>query len=217
MSRACPLPRRHAGFTLIEVLLATVLLAGGLTLAFSTVRSAMAVSSRGEAMAERSERVRAVEGFLRQRLAGALPLAIEADPATLQVQRFLGEPQRMRFVADVPDYLGRGGPYVHELTLSGSPGRQRLQLQLTMLQAGQTIEEARPLPAETLADDLREVRLRYRGLDPRSGELGPWVEQWEDPGTLPLLVSVAIRAADGSAWPTLVVALPQAGNVGARS
>ncbi len=209
-------PRRHAGFTLIEVLLATVLLAGGLALAFATVRSAMAVSSRGEAMAERGERIRAVEGFLRQRLAGALPLAITTDPATLQVQRFVGEPERMRFVADVPDYLGRGGPYVHELTLAGEAGRQRLQLQLTMLQAGQAIEESRPVPAETLADGLREVRLRYRGLDPRSGELGPWVDRWEDQGMLPMLVSVTVRAADGDNWPELRVALPQGGNVGAR-
>ena len=29
-------------------------------------------------------------------------------------QRFIGEPDRMRFVADLPDYLGRGGPYLHD-------------------------------------------------------------------------------------------------------
>ena len=37
--------RGAGGFTLIEVLLATVLLVGGLALAFATVRSAMKSSS----------------------------------------------------------------------------------------------------------------------------------------------------------------------------
>ena len=49
--------RRAAGFTLVEVMLATVLLAGGLALAFASVRSAMAVSQRGEQIAAESEPV----------------------------------------------------------------------------------------------------------------------------------------------------------------
>ena len=64
--------QRAAGFTLVEVMLATVLLAGGLALAFASVRSAMAVSQRGEQIAAESERMRAVESLLRRQLAGAL-------------------------------------------------------------------------------------------------------------------------------------------------
>ncbi|MGH8045091.1 MAG: prepilin-type N-terminal cleavage/methylation domain-containing protein, partial [Stenotrophomonas sp.] len=44
-------PQRMRGFTLIEVLLATVLLVGGLALAFATVRSAMNIAQRGERVA----------------------------------------------------------------------------------------------------------------------------------------------------------------------
>lgn len=66
--------RRMTGFTLMEVLLATVLLASGLTLAFVTLHSASIVSRRSEALASRNERMRAVELFLRRRLMGALPL-----------------------------------------------------------------------------------------------------------------------------------------------
>ena len=54
-----------AGFTLIEVLLATTLLAAGLALGFATVRAAGATAERGEAMAARNERMRAVSEFLR--------------------------------------------------------------------------------------------------------------------------------------------------------
>ncbi|KDE91782.1 hypothetical protein DF40_016635, partial [Stenotrophomonas maltophilia M30] len=70
--------RRAAGFTLVEVMLATVLLAGGLALAFASVRSAMAVSQRGEQIAAESERMRAVESLLRRQLAGALRTPLEA-------------------------------------------------------------------------------------------------------------------------------------------
>ncbi|MET0129791.1 MAG: prepilin-type N-terminal cleavage/methylation domain-containing protein, partial [Stenotrophomonas chelatiphaga] len=68
---------RAAGFTLIEVLLATALLAAGLALAFVTVRSAMTISQRGETMAADNERMRAVQGLLRRQLGQALRSRIE--------------------------------------------------------------------------------------------------------------------------------------------
>lgn len=124
---------RSAGFTLIEVLLATMLLVGGLALAFATLRSASAVSQRGQAIAQRSERVRAVEEFLRRRLAAALPIAMGIDPQSQQPMLFIGEPQRLRFAADVPDYLGRGGPYLHDLSVAGDGEQRTLRIALTML------------------------------------------------------------------------------------
>src|SRR5690606_6560339 len=53
-------PRRAGGFTLIEVLLATVLLAAGLALAFATLTAANGTALRGERLANKSERMRAV-------------------------------------------------------------------------------------------------------------------------------------------------------------
>ena len=200
-----------AGFTLIEVLLATALLAGGLVLAFATLRSVAAVSQRGEAIAQQSERIRAVEGVLRQRLAGALPVVMESDSQTGQARMFVGEPQRMRFVADVPDYLGRGGPYQHDLEEDGQTSARRLTLALAMVQTGQIVQET-PVPPETMADGLQDVRFAYRGIDPQSGLLGEWQEHWPWPDRLPLLVRIDIRSASG-AWPPLLVALPQVGKV----
>jgi general secretion pathway protein J len=205
---------RAAGFTLLEVLLATALLAGGLALAFVTLRSAGAVSQRGEEIAKQSERIRAVESFLRQRLVSALPVVMERASDTGQVLLFVGEPQRMRFVADVPDYLGRGGPYRHELSVEGNAPAQRLMLALAMVQAGHVVDEA-PVPPEMLADALEEVHFGYRGIDPQSGKLGDWQERWEWHDRLPVLVRIEIRSTRGK-WPPLLVALPQAGNAGAR-
>jgi len=202
--------RRARGFTLIEILLATALLVGGLALAFATVRSAMAISQRGERMAAQNERMRAVEGFLRRRLSMALPTAAEPPDPTREPLYFLGESQRMLFVSELPGYLGRGGSYVHELQAVRGGRDLRLEVALTLVQNGERIEETPPRPPEMLADALREVVFRYRGIDPRSGQLGEWQTQWDDTRRLPLLVEIRIVPLQGPAWPPMVAALSQA-------
>ena len=195
---------RMQGFTLIEVLLATMLLAAGLALAFATLRSATALVQRGEAIAQRSERIRSAETFLRRRLASAQVIAFATDPQTRQQIRFLGEPQRMRFVSDLPDYLGRGGPYLHDLNVADG----RLLVSFTLVQGGQAIEEAQARPPEPLASGLRAARFRYRGIDPEGG-LGDWQDRWTTAEVLPVQVAMDIESADGMRWPTLVVSLAQ--------
>jgi general secretion pathway protein J len=158
--------------------------------------------------------MRAVEGFLRARLTATRPVAFALDADSGLGQRFVGEPDRMRFVADLPDYLGRGGPYLHELALERDGDALRLTVALTMVQGGAVVEEPDPRAPELLAEGLRAVRFRYRGMgaDNRPGE---WQEQWRTPEALPLQVEVDLQDADGRHWPPLVVALPLAGSYGA--
>lgn len=203
-------PAKHArGFTLIEVLIATVLLVAGLSLAFATLGAATRTASRGEAMAERSERMRAVEGFLRTRITGARPVGFSFDQSRAVAVRFIGEPERMRFVADLPDYLGRGGPYLHDFTIEGGGDGVRMRLALDMVLAGQTVEEPEEREPEVLVEGLREARFRYRALD-QDGRLGEWLDRWEATEQLPLLVEVTMVDRSGAVWPPVVVALPLA-------
>ncbi len=199
--------RRAAGFTLMEILLATLLLALGLAVGFATLRSATALVHRGEATAARNERIRAVEGFLRARLASAQVIAFALDPEQGTASRFEGAPDRMRFVSDIPDYLGRGGPYLHDVQVVDDG--TRLQVGLAMVQAGQVIEEpGPPRPPELLADHLRQVHFRYRGLA-EGGGLGPWQDAWTQVESLPVQVAIQIEADDGLHWPDMVVTLAQ--------
>lgn len=200
-----------AGFTLIEVLLATVLLASGLALGFATLRAATATVDRGETMAARTERMRAVEGFLRRRLAGAQAMAFAQDPATGGALRFVGEADRIRFVADLPSYLGRGGPHLHDIAIHGQGEGTALGVSFAMVLAGETVEEDASRPPEPLVEGLTDLRIHYRGLD-QEGGLTDWLDAWDDYESLPLQVSIEIASDDGGAWPPLVVALPQAGS-----
>jgi general secretion pathway protein J len=200
-------PARAAGFTLIEVLIATVLLAAGLTLAFATLGASTKTAQRGEAMAAHSERIRAVESFLRRRLEAVRPVPFSFDASTGAAQRFIGDSERMRFVADLPDYLGRGGPYLHEFAIED--GGERITLALAMVLAGQTVEEDDQRPPEVLVEGLKSATFRYRSYAPEGG-LGEWQDDWENGEQLPLLVEVRIVDGNDDAWPPVVVALPAA-------
>ena len=202
---------RERGFTLIEILLATALLASGLALAFTTLRAATATATRGESLAQRSERMRAVAGFLRARLVAARPVPFDLDEETGLARRFRGEPDRMAFVADLPDYLGRGGPYLHRFTVEGGRGKQRIEVGFQPVQAGAVVESPEPLAPEVLVERLRAVRFRYRGLDAQQ-HLGDWQSSWEVPEALPLQVEIRVEDGQGRAWPPVVVALPLAGS-----
>jgi len=209
--------RRHAaGFTLIEVLVATVLLAAGLALAFVTVRSAMTISQRGEVMATDSERMRAVQGLLRRQLGAALRSPLQPLDPGQEPQYFVGDEQGMRFVADLPGYLGRGGPYLHDLQVAKGADGLRLELGLVMVQDGQLFPEQPPRRPELLVGQLREVTMRYRGLDPATGQWTDWLPRWDDTRRLPVLVSIRVVPERGQAWPELQVALERAGQAGGR-
>ena len=200
--------RRVGGFTLLEVLLATSLLAAGMALAFATLRAAAATTERGEALVERNERIRAVSEFLRRRIGGAQGIVFELDPQAGASKRFEGSATGMRFVADLPDYLGRGGPHVHVLSLAGGDAGLQLQVAFHMVQAGVLLPAARP--PEPLADALGVVRFSYRSVT-SDGQPGPWLESWEQVDAMPLQVRVQVTDARG-AWPDMVVALPVGGS-----
>lgn len=192
-----------AGFTLLEVVLATALLAAALALAFGILRAAGATVERGETIAARNERIRAVSSFLRARIAGSEGMVFGLDPGSGRSLRFEGDERSMRFVASLPDYLGRGGPYLHEIKLGQDAGKRALMVDFRMIQGDEILPPERP--PEALANDVVEVEFAYRSVDP-SGNLGPWLPRWAATDALPQQVRARIRDA-GGAWPELVVAL----------
>lgn len=199
---------RQRGFTLLEILLSTALLAAGLALGFATLRAATATVDRGEAIATRTERMRAVEGFLRRRLSSATPIAFAIDEDDGRMIRFIGEPDRIRFVADLPNYLGRGGPHLHDIAVLDDGDGRRLAVSFKLAMAGGTVEDRNARPPEPLVPDLVEARFRYRGIG-EDGWLGEWTDTWEQVDALPLQVSIELSSRSGGRWPPLVVMLPQ--------
>lgn len=206
-------PRRRvrcAGFTLIEVLLATALLAFGLGLAIAALRSTTHSVRLSEEEAARTDSVRVVQQFLRRQLAAARPIVFAMNPDTFAITVFEGEPERMLFVAPMPGYLSRGGSYAQTLALARAGSDDELQFAAQMVVAGTLIEEAQPRPPVALLEGVQSLEFAYRGID-ESGVLGSWEPQWNFPDRLPLQVRIRVRFSDHkTVWPPFIAALPLA-------
>ena len=196
--------RRARGFSLIEVMLATALLATGIGLAFATFANAAKATERAEEMAQRNERLRAVQSFLRRQVEGALPLPYEFTDATGEATLFECDGQTLRLVASMPGYLSRGGPHVQTFRLVR--GESGLQLEFThqlLTPDGALDAEREP---EVLLDGIAEARFEVRTLE-ADGEPGDWVDDWPRQDQFPRLVRLTLRMRDPRAqWPELVAA-----------
>lgn len=195
--------RRQRGFTLIEVIIATTLLALGLALAFASLRGAGRATARAEQTAQREERLRAVQGLLRTQISTAMPVGFEFNPETGEATFLRLRRNKLEFVSNLPGYLSRGGPYLQTLELQ--PGERGLRL----VYQHQLLSTEGPLKAErepvVLLEDIADARIEVRGVD-ASGKLTPWEGEWDASAGLPPLVRLRLVFRDRQAhWPDLVV------------
>jgi general secretion pathway protein J len=208
MMRSVSRPRAAHGFTLVELLLATVLLVLLVAGAWSGIRTATRAAASGEDLIERTNRVRVAQEFLRRELTQSLALAYEEEAGTGQRLMFGGERDQLTFVAPMPGYLGRGGPYVQRLSFASGNGGRELVFHHVMLNGFDAREQSLERDSEpvVLLDRIRTARFQYRAIDER-GQLGDWRDQWDKPGQLPLMVRVELEFERDAnmIWPELVI------------
>ena len=192
------------GFTLIEVVIAASLLAVGLALVFASIRGAMRATERAEVQAQREERLRAVQGFMRAQITAAMPIAYQFSAETGEAKFFTLSSTKLEFVSNMPGYLSRGGPYLQTLELVPGEGGQRLLFQHQMLSSEGALPAERE--AVVLFDGIAEASFDARTIDP-SAKASAWQPQWDASAQLPPMVRLRLRFADGSRrWPEFVAA-----------
>lgn len=195
--------KRQRGFTLIEVIIATTLLALGLALAFASLRGAGRATLHAEQTAQREERLRAVQSLLRSQISTAMPVAFEFDAESGEATFLRLERNKLEFVSTLPGYLSRGGPYLQTLELQ--PGERGLRL----VYQHQLLSTEGPLKPErepvVLLEDIAEAHFEVRGVD-QSSRLTPWVDEWTTSSSLPPLLRLRLVFRDKQQqWPELVV------------
>ena len=202
---------RPQGFTLIEVLLALTLLALLMAGAFAGIHAATRAVDSGEKLIDRTNKLRVAQEFLRRELSQSQALVIEQDATTGETILFEGDAESLRFVAPMPGYLGRGGPYVQQLSFEQQDGDLRLLFRHAMHNGYDSDEEPLEDPElvpVVLLEHIAEARFEYRALDD-AGKLDDWKDEWDKRGRMPLMVriSVEFKKEANQVWPEMVVPL----------
>lgn len=199
---------RARGFTLVELLLAILLLGLLMAGAWAGINTAVKASRSGEALIDRTNRVRVAQEFIRRQIRNALALPYIVDKSTGETRTFEGDADVMRFVAPMPGYLSRGGAYLQTLELRPGRGGGRELVFAHELLNGYDPDKPREAEREPviLIEGIRRATFEYRGLD-ETGKLGDWNEEWDEPGSQPVLVRMKFDMDErsGYVWPEIVV------------
>jgi len=121
----------------------------------------------------------------------------------------------MRFVAPMPGYLSRGGPYVQTLELARGNDGLQLRFADAMLN-GFDVEKSKSADVEpvVLLDHIRDGRFEYRTLD-EQGQFAEWSSDWSDAAITPLMVRIRLDMQPGIQMPWPVLDVPLMLNAGA--
>lgn len=197
--------KRAAGFTLLEILAALVLLALLLVGVYSGIASANRSVRAGTAAIERVDQMRSAQQFLRRELAQSVAEPIGHTDRGEPIY-FQGNAREMRYVAPLPGYLGKLGPQLQQLQLvDDGRGGSRLELRLALLPPDGRPPQPLGEP-QVLFDHIRQGSFSYSGANTR-GEWVPWSPEWIDGRILPLLVRIELQPQGLDSWPRLDVPL----------
>lgn len=205
--------RRAGGFTLVELLLTILLLALLMAGAFAGISTANKAVLSGEALIDRTNRVRVAQEFLRRQLRNALALSYPVDSSNGETRMFEGDADTLRFVATMPGYLSHGGAYVQSLSIKSGRGGRELLFGFQLLNGfgnehtNRNSDEAEREP-EVLIENIRGGGFEYRGID-ETGKMSDWTEKWDTPLQLPAAVRLKLQMASDSlyVWPDIEVAV----------
>jgi len=223
---------RHRGFTLVELLIALVLLAIILFLLFSGLRLGSRAWEGVDTVSERVSDLRVARNFIERMLRQTRPVALMVDGAAMPV--FAGEPNRVELVAPLSEHVGIPGLYVLRLGLEDAGDGQRLVLERWLLHpevldGGDDWPEWEPMVEDSgIGDDsspfdrdmaagaygrtvllprVDRFELAYFGTAEGAAE-PEWREEWLDQPRLPVRVRLDLTTPVQS-WPAGLVSLPE--------
>jgi len=198
---------KHRGFTLVELLVAILILTLFMTASMGAVRTASRSWAAGQERTDRTEEMRSIAGFLRRQFAQAPILRVgEGDNERIA---FIADDRHVRFVAPAPQYAHGPGLITYQLAVDTIDDKAALTLIYAPFDPGAARFDE-PLAGErvVLALDFDDIRFEYFGTETDKGVVS-WRESWSpDADFYPRAIRILSRA-DGatSGWPDLVFAL----------
>jgi general secretion pathway protein J len=205
---------RSRGFTLIEVVLALALLATIMVLLYSGLSFALRSWDAGDANGRRVADQRLGENFLRREMTEMFPMRWK--DATVVKFAFEGEEDHVRFVSARPPGIQQSGLALVSLEMQEVEGSRARNLVMRRAMPNDEAVDFGPLqraePA-ILMTNLESVAFAYFGAENDFAE-PKWTESWSFAGSVPQLIRVRVKTADGRAVPDFVIRVmlgPEAG------
>jgi prepilin-type N-terminal cleavage/methylation domain-containing protein len=202
---------RHAGFTLVELLVAVMILTLFMTASMGAVRIASRSWAAGQERADATEQMRAVADFLRRQFAQLPALTVgEGDQERLA---FVGAGEGVMFVTSAPQYSQGPGLVTYVLRGETVDGEKLLTLRYAAFDPG---NEEFVLPDRNerivLARDFNTIEFRYYGA-PTEDDIVDWLDAWpEDAEFYPRAIHVRTSGeGENDGWPDFVFELRSGG------
>ena len=184
----------EAGFTLLEIMVAMVILTMIITAAFGALRLGERSWETGLTRAGETESLRTVSGLLQRQFNQILPLTWTRQTQTYIA--FSGSHDQVRFIAPAPQHHGATGLFEYTLIVEPHASGHRLVLYYRLYDP----DSAGFMPDNSdsqrvmLLDKLKKATFSFYG-SPVSGNLPRWYSHWgSDAETFPQLVHAHLVA-----------------------
>lgn len=194
---------RLRGFTLIEVLIAMLLLSIMMLLLFSSLRISARNWDAGENRMDQVSQIAAVQNFFQRHLSTARPESSEVSPGRY-VFGFQGERNKLQFVSALPASAARQGVQKFTLMVRENDGQKNLLVGVEPFYPAAFPEQWKKEEV-ILIKGISELKLSYFGALLNEKQAS-WHNKWQDQKTLPLLIKIALQFDNSMLWPVMQVA-----------
>ena len=199
----CERARVNTGFTLLEVLIALVLLSFILMILYGSLYTSARSWRDSEIRSQQTDDKRLVLSFIRRQLGEAMPM-LQVGEQERRVM-FQGENSSLQFVSSLPAHHAGSGLYFLKFVVH----QDALWLKYTTLARDKAMfEEDIFVEAEaiSLLEDIEAIDLDYFGRDNVDAEPA-WHDEWDNKERLPELIRFKIIASEPDSWLPLVIAV----------
>jgi general secretion pathway protein J len=197
---------RERGFTLIEMVVALVLLGTMMVLLYDGLTFALRSWDAGDANGRRTADRRIGENFLRREVTEVFPMRWK-DPVQLRYA-FEGERQVVRFVSSRPAGAGQGGLSLVSVAVEDDPnvkGERNLVMRRVLADPEASdfsaLEGAKP---SILVADVASVDFSYFGAENDFAD-PQWTDDWKWPARMPVMIRLAMKGGGGTQMPDIVI------------
>jgi len=206
--------RANDGFTLVEVVLAMVLLGTMMLLLYSGLNFALRSWNAGDANGRRVADGRIADNFVRREVGELYPMRWQ-DPFVLRYA-FEGKQHELRFVSSRRAGISAGGLSVVAIDVEAGTEPRTRDLVMRRAQSSGDVNDFAPLDRaqpSVLLTGIDSVDFAYFGAsndftDPE------WMDEWKYPARMPQLVRMTVHGAHGDTLPPMTMRLmvgPEAG------